>query len=238
MRALFLLFLGGCTVEMTLLESRSTSSDAAVDAAPDARVEVMTCEQAWSAPDGATCRLPEVCLRSSPEDPICCRLVAVCDGGRLVHGHRCDAGCQPCASDRECPHGVAVCELERCVPCRPVETCEPCPAGFAPLMRNGCPTCDCAPRSECERPDGCGLEQVCYVGAACAKGCVGDFTCCANVCGPIEPPCPRPAPLGCQMRCPAELGCDQCAGVNCMCMSGRWFCRPVCSTVVAPCFVP
>ncbi len=226
-RALLLLIVAGCTVEQTVLIS-----------APDARIDVRDCPAAFAAGEGSTCELPDVCVRAAADDPLCCKEVAVCKDGKLHHDRGCDPSCVPCLSDRDCPFGKSICEVNRCVPCPPTGACAACADGFAPLSRNGCATCFCAPKTQCTDPGGCGAGAACYVGADCVPGCAGDLACCANVCAVDQPACPLPAPLGCAVPCPVELGCDRCVAVGCDCVEGHWACKPTCSLLIPACAAP
>lgn len=224
---LALLALGGCNVERAVLSS-----------ARDAAVDVTTCDQAFAAAAGSSCALADVCVRRGVSDPVCCRDLAFCSDGLLRRTEECEELCAPCELDRQCPIGEAICDGTRCRPCPDTATCPACPEGWARLERNGCATCDCAPPSECVVPDGCEAPQVCYVGSVCARGCDDPLRCCANVCAAADPPCARPAPLGCEMRCPAELGCASCAAAACACEAGTWRCRAQCAGGSPACFVP
>src|SRR5262249_21142357 len=157
----------------------------------------------------------------------CCQDYAFCGAGMLIHETKCDpAACIKCVGDADCTFGKEICDLGRCVACPDLGACAPCPAGFATLARNGCPSCDCAPPSECDGARPCGGVQKCYLGEVCVKGCVPSYDCCANVCADATQPCSMPAPLGCNMKCPVELGCGTCAAEACICDQGTWVCKP------------
>jgi hypothetical protein len=99
--------------------------------------------------------------------------------------------------------------------------------------------CTCAPPSACLAPDQCGAKEACYPGAICAEGCPpGELSCCANVCASVEPKCAIPAPLGCKMECPPELGCSDCAAIDCECSGGTWVCKPGCGLTTGACALP
>ena len=164
--------------------------------------------------DQQACSFDGVCTWSDaePNGQACCTYFAVCAEGRLLVEPMCGTG----------DPGM----------------CAACPAGTEPVMSGGCATCTCAPPSQCDgTTDGCDPTEVCYRGQVCAQDCApGQLECCANVCA--LPGCAEPAPLGCRMDCPMELGCAQCMGTACTCTAGVWSCTPVCSDVVGPCFLP
>jgi hypothetical protein len=123
--------------------------------------------------------------------------------------------------------------------CPSTASCPDCPAGWVRLAADGCATCVCAPPSECETPGtDCAGGETCYAGAACADGCDA-FTagCCANTCSPSG--CAGPAPVGCQVECPGELGCTLCAHSACTCGGDRWDCEAICvDELVVTCTYP
>jgi hypothetical protein len=162
--------------------------------------------------DLQACEFDGVCTWSDAADPngaACCTYFAVCNEGRLLVESMC-----------------------------PME-CTDCPMGTVPLRQNGCATCTCAPPSQCDDIDGmaCDPSLTCYRGQVCADATMpGQLDGCANVCA--APGCAEPAPLGCRMDCPMELGCATCMATACTCDAGVWSCAPVCSDVVGPCFLP
>lgn len=190
--------------------------------------------------DQQLCDFDGVCTWPEPSDPGgtgCCTSFAVCAEGRLVIESMCADACGTCMDDSGCLPGRAWCEGSTCVACPEPAACPPCPPGTEPVMRNGCPSCTCAPPSACPDDNLCASPETCYPGQVCAEGCrPGDRACCANVCA--LPGCAEPAPLGCRMECPAELNCASCMATACTCAAGVWACTPVCSDVVGPCFLP
>lgn len=194
------------------------------------------------ASDQQACGFAGVCSWPAATDPTCCQVLAICERGTLAIEQYCDPSCRTCAADRECPVGVAVCDGDACVACPDPTTCAPCAAGTTPVARNGCATCLCAPPSECggdpAGPGGCAVPgETCYPGLVCADGCgPGDPSCCANVCAADG--CPVPAPLGCDTRCPPELGCQECVTGACECGAGQWTCTPICAPMTGRCFQP
>src|SRR5262249_48004256 len=160
----------GCTVEREALRS-----------APDA-FTIATCDAAWPAKDGAACTLADACFRPGASDPLCCQDIAFCGAGTLVHETKCESGCSKCDFDSDCGFGAALCDLGRCVACPDLGACAPCPDGWTTLARNGCPSCDCAPPSQCNAKQVCDGLEKCYLGAVCVLGCVPSFDCCANLC--------------------------------------------------------
>ncbi|MBP6631323.1 MAG: hypothetical protein KBG28_25610 [Kofleriaceae bacterium] len=194
---------------------------------------VTSCAQAFTPMPGDRCLLAAPCTQPSPTDPTCCTDFAYCTDGVLARDTVCDPSCAtPCMTDRECPFGSATCDGTRCVACTPPgpNGCDPCPPGWEPLQRNGCPTCECAPARECDPMQGCPNDPMtpqCYTSQSCAAGCApGDPTCCTNVCA--APGCPEPAPVGCFMTCDPQTMCGLCAADDCDCVGGRWTCTPVC----------
>ena len=101
--------------------------------------------------------------------------------------------CGPCAGDLDCgPEHL--CLGESCVACDTTVECPPCPEGQEPLSRNGCPSCTCAPVSECI-VGACPEGLACEPGPVCVEGCQR-LDCCSNVCvpPPLEAVPPEPAP--------------------------------------------
>lgn len=196
---------------------------------------VRSCAEALLNPsEGSPCAFGEACVEVMDE---CCERVLRCEGGVLRAGDReCDPECMPCGSDRVCPSG-RVCE-GTCQPCPEIADCEG-PAGWVRLTRNGCPTCDFAPRpSECVDRTHC-PELDCYFGSVCAMGCTAPERCCVNVCA--EPGCPPLAPLGCVADCPPGVDCPLCSTTHCQCADGEWVCRVECvdpPVARASCFYP
>lgn len=191
--------------------------------------------------DLQACDFDGVCTWSDPTNPdgsACCSYFAICTEGRLLVEPMCQPECRTCARDVECPAGVSWCDGTTCVACTDPGMCPPCPAGTVPITRNGCPTCTCAPASECTDPATCAApSESCYRGQVCAEGCAPDeLGCCANVCA--APGCAEPAPQGCLMDCPLGATCPQCMATACACSNGVWQCTAVCSDVVGPCFLP
>lgn len=163
--------------------------------------------------DMQACDFDGVCTWSDgggPNGTACCTYFAVCTDGRLLVEPMC-----------------------------PME-CPACPMGLEPLRQNGCATCTCAPPSQCDSndPNSCDPSLTCYRGQVCADDTMpGQLDGCANVCA--APGCAEPAPLGCRMDCPMELGCaTTCMATACTCAMGVWSCTPVCSDIVGPCFLP
>jgi hypothetical protein len=194
---------------------------------------VVTCDEAFSAQDGADCALAGPCERPLPANPACCTDYAYCTTSGLVVESVCSPDCA-CEVDTSCSYGEAMCTNSVCAPCPATDACPPCPEGWMPLLRNGCASCECAPPSQCDAlGENCSDEQqICYAGASCAAGC--DATqpgCCDNVCA--LPGCTDPAPVGCYTDCPPELGCELCATDHCICDGLRWTCDALCVEDVA-----
>lgn len=99
--------------------------------------------------DDQACNFTEVCAVPDPRDPACCQTFVSCRDGLLQFDPYCSPNCRSCVDDSACPPGMAVCDGNQCVACTDPGMCEPCPAGLAPLVRNGCRTCACAPPTEC-----------------------------------------------------------------------------------------
>jgi hypothetical protein len=194
---------------------------------------VTNCDEAWLGFEAAPCAFDTLCERPSPIDPACCTDYAYCTEDGLFFAESCADSCG-CRSDLECNYGEAICESTLCEPCPDTTLCERCPDGWLPLLRNGCPTCACAPPSECELddpgqpcdPDG-NTGEVCYAGSRCADGCdASQAGCCANACS--VPGCEGSAPMGCLMDCDPGQGCGLCAADYCECDGVTWSCIPVC----------
>jgi hypothetical protein len=165
--------------------------------------------------DEQACEFDGVCTWTDAQDPngtACCTYFAICTEGRLL-------------VEPMCSMTVA---------------CDQCPDGTVPVRAVACgTTCTCAPPSECNGTDpmACDPSRVCYRGQVCTDDCApGQLDCCANVCA--DAGCAEPAPLGCRMDCPMELGCATCMATACTCAAGVWQCTPVCSDAVGPCFLP
>lgn len=188
--------------------------------------------------DAQACSFVGLCALADPADPSCCQLIARCDDGTLALERYCSPSCAPCMDDTGCTFGAQVCDGQQCVACPDVSACTPCESGFTPLLRNGCPTCTCAPRSECsDEPATACTDEECYPGLVCAPGCApGDSACCANVCA--APGCPSPAPLGCDTDCTTDPSCQTCVTVACECEMGRWVCTSGCGLPSGTCFQP
>ncbi|MEZ4403757.1 MAG: hypothetical protein R3B06_27280 [Kofleriaceae bacterium] len=191
--------------------------------------------------DQQACAFTDVCSIPDDTDPGCCQQIVTCASGTLHLERYCSPGCQQCVDDTACPPGMTICDGNQCVACPDPAMCPPCAPGTAPLIRNGCPTCTCAPASECDAADPAACAQpnpeVCYPGQVCAPGCdATDPTCCANVCA--APGCPVPAPQGCDTACPPGLGCATCVTTGCACVMGQWSCGAVCGEPTRQCFQP
>lgn len=192
--------------------------------------------------DDQACTFAGVCVVPDPTDPMpsCCQTLASCDGGTLSLDRYCEPGCTACLDDTGCPAGRELCDGNRCTACPDPTACPPCPAGLAPLVRNGCTTCTCAPPSQCDpNTMQCSATgEECYPGMVCTPGCTpSDPSCCANVCA--APGCPSPAPLGCDTTCdPTTMMCSECVTGACACLNGRWSCTAVCGTPTGMCFQP
>lgn len=197
---------------------------------------VASCEDAWrSGTSGAPCAFEGTCARATPLDPDCCTDFAYC-AGALVVDTSCAPGCG-CEVDADCVPGLSICAAPECVACPSEALCEPCPEGWERLERNGCPTCRCAPPSQCEPEVAPCVEGECYPGSSCAEGCDPDQdACCANVCA--APGCEGPAPVGCLTACTDATG-GLCATSTCACEDGAWTCASVpVGRIDAPCVFP
>ena len=189
--------------------------------------------------DHQACLFTDACVVPTPADPTCCQTIASCVAGTLDLASYCQPGCAACMDDSGCVAGRQVCDGNTCVACPDTSNCAPCAPGLAPLTRNGCPTCTCAPPSECSfaDPATCPNEE-CYPGLVCAPGCFpGDPSCCANVCA--TPGCPSPAPLGCDTDCGSNpTMCASCVIGACACVMGQWSCTATCGERTGVCFQP
>lgn len=189
--------------------------------------------------DQQACLFTDACVVPTPSDPSCCQTIATCVAGTLNLDSYCQPGCAACMDDTGCVAGRQICDGNSCVACPDTTNCAPCAPGLAPLTRNGCPTCTCAPASECSfaDPAACPGEQ-CYPGLVCAPGCFpGDPSCCANVCAASG--CPSPAPLGCDTDCGSNPGmCTTCVTGACACVMGQWSCTATCGELTGMCFQP
>ncbi len=191
---------------------------------------ITDCEAARLGVDGDRCDLFDRCLWSDPAPGGCCTTRATCEQSVLSIDTGCGTECGLCGPDRDCPFGEAFCQGDRCTPCPETAPCPPCPAGWVPLERNGCPSCECAPPSQCDvlSPATCLPPDRCYIGALCAEGCES-FDCCVNVCSNAE--CIPIAFEGCPTACSTISGCSECALEQCECMpGGTWVCRERCIT--------
>jgi hypothetical protein len=141
-----------------------------------------------------------------------------------------------CVDDLECEPGF-LCAGNHCHECAWDQTCDPCPEGQDYLMRNGCPTCQCAPPGQCHDDTECGEGFVCSLGTACAEGC-SRLDCCVNACS--DGSCPEPAPEGCSMECEDRPECGNlCLAEACWCdgQTGTWQCKAgACDVGIAACF--
>lgn len=192
--------------------------------------------------DHQACDFTDVCALPLPMSPTCCAELVACTGGSLSVRPYCDDGCVTCDGDSDCEPGMRLCDGQQCVACPDVTSCATCPAGTAPITRNGCRTCECAPPSQCEASDPAGHcdpmnTQVCYPGQRCGDGCQpGEAGCCLNVCA--LPGCASPAPLGCDTPCRSANGCMTCQTTNCRCDGMAWTCDEVCADLTGACFFP
>ena len=229
------LALGACTTERVILD--------------DGALPIEDCDGVWQrGANGFPCDFAGTCVREAPPDPMCCTSFAYCRMGELVLDVACNPDCAPCADDSACEYGAATCDGQACVPCTVTNPdgsmCPTCPPGWAPLTRNGCATCQCAPPNECDLGGGMMCDPidptngVCYAGANQIDGCVpGDAGCAANVCSRAG--CQEPAPLGCFMDC-MGMPCQQCASTACECDGSQWVCQPICidaTPVSLPCAI-
>ncbi len=187
--------------------------------------------------DDQACNFTEVCAVPDPRDPACCQTFVSCRDGLLQFDPYCSPNCRSCVDDSACPPGMAVCDGNQCVACTDPGMCEPCPAGLAPVVRNGCRTCACARPTECAVGGPCPNGEQCYPGMVCAPGCSpADAGCCANVCAATG--CPSPAPLGCDTACADPTCTEGCVTTACECVDARWVCRAGCGQRSGVCFQP
>lgn len=202
--------------------------------------ELLTsCDQvARRSSDDQACAFADVCAVPDADDPTCCQTFVACVDGLLQFEPYCSPNCRGCMTDAECGFGVGWCEGTACVACPDPGACPPCSDGQVPLVRNGCPSCQCAPPSECDGgPGACGPVEVCYPGMVCATGCdPNQSDCCANVCAAAG--CPSPAPLGCDTTCADPTCAEGCVTTACECVDTRWVCRSACGTRTGVCFQP
>ena len=197
---------------------------------------ILDCDAARIGADGDRCTLTERCLWSEPgPEGGCCTTRATCEGLSLEVDTGCGDACGACSLDRDCPFGEAFCLRDRCAPCPDTRPCPPCPEGWVPLERNGCPSCECAPPSQCDvlTPGSCPSPNRCYIGERCAEGCEL-FDCCVNVCSNAD--CVPIVWEGCPITCSTIPGCGSCALEQCECLpGGTWVCKERC---VAPGSIP
>jgi hypothetical protein len=217
-RLVYLLLLGlaACTAERQVLDNPAGV--------------LTSCDQAWNGGPGIPCSFTDRCMRASPAEPACCTDLAACVSGTLELSQSCRPECN-CTSDSACIFGQAICE-GRCQACPPTDFCSPCPPGWVPLARNGCPTCRCGPPPGCDMPelpcDAADPTILCYAGASCADGCDASVPgCCSNTCAAGG--CAEPAPIGCFTNCPDGSNCGLCATERCSCTNGVWECTAVCA---------
>jgi len=132
--------------------------------------------------------------------------------------------CAPCADDLACAVG-SLCLDGLCTECPIPTACPACPEGQAPLARNGCQTCTCAPPTACTESS-CAPDLTCVRGAICVDDCQR-LDCCANVC--TLPGCSEPAPLGCTFDC-NDPSCEgTCLAETCECNGETWSCSGPCA---------
>jgi hypothetical protein len=203
--------------------------------------EVSSCEEALLAPAGTPCSFAGMCFRAWSSGSGCCTHSAYCGASGLVVETSCNSDCAACTDDRDCIKGASICTAQRCTLCPVLPSCPQCPNGWQRLERNGCPTCDCAPPSECvpTDPNSCVSDELCYTGAHCTAGCAPGDDCCTNVCSAQG--CQGPAPLGCLKTCTNNPQCQQCAAQSCECVGGNWVCTERCidnENVTASCIAP
>ena len=214
--AILAALVAGCTVERDVLVTAT----------------ITTCEDAVVADLGAACAFAGTCTLPTLANPLCCDDVADCKDGRIERSQQCKASCASCRDDTGCEAGKAICDGSVCVAC-PIVACPACPANWVPLERNGCPTCDCAPKPSCG-PNVSGAacvtpQKACYVGADCTAGCAAnDEGCCTHQCA--DAGCTGPIPTGCLAVCPGPIAsvCHTCAATQCDCVGGAWQCMIAC----------
>ena len=204
----------GCSVERQVLDNPEQVA--------------VSCEGAWQLGlPRAPCAFTDHCDRPTSDDPECCVDYAYCTAEGLQIDTVCQPGCR-CEDDSGCVWAEEICVDTRCDACPSTDLCPRCPQDWLPLTRNGCPSCQCAPPGTCEEPGAaCGDGVICYPGGSCAEGCdPSQPGCCANACAAEG--CLDPAPLGCYIPCPQQLGCEVCATAQCACEGEQWFCDAVC----------
>ncbi|HUJ60637.1 MAG TPA: hypothetical protein VLX92_19180 [Kofleriaceae bacterium] len=218
-RALVLVALCACTVDRDVLVANQT---------------ITTCPEALAGASGQACAFTGTCDGNPGSPSSCCSDTAYCEGGALVVNHACNPDCAPCTDDRQCTLGAAICTNDVCEPCPSTASCTACPAGWTRLARNGCPTCDCAPPSDCNGATTANAclavsSGICYVGADCTSGCApGDEGCCSNQCAAQG--CTGPIPVGCMASCASSgVTCaTTCVADHCDCVAGQWKCTAAC----------
>lgn len=160
------------------------------------------------------------------DESSCCIERAFCESGTLLRFSDCER-CSTCGDDRDCAEGVW-CVSGRCVPCVPPEEPPDCTPPQEPYVRNGCPTAECQPPSQCEVDVDCGAPGVarCVVGRRCA--CIFD-ECCVNRCVDDTCAAPEAPPEGCSRP---EPSCPETSGimVDCVCVGAEWLCQSVCAS--------
>jgi hypothetical protein len=166
------------------------------------------------------------------EEDACTLRAFYCEAGHLYPytEDRCE-----CVDDLACAPGF-LCAGSHCYECEWDVTCEPCPDGQDYLMRNGCPTCQCAPPGQCHDDSACGDGFVCALGSICAEGC-SRLDCCVNACS--DGSCLEPAPEGCSMDCERPECGNTCLAEACWCdgATGSWQCTAgACDLGLAACF--
>lgn len=202
-----------------------------------------SCDLAQLGESGDPCNFSGACFWSeTTSSDGCCTVRGTCAQGRLSATRMdCRPQCEVCGIDFECVYGEAVCNDSRCTPCPELDaSCAPCFPGWVPLGRNGCPSCDCAPPSQCSllNPSSCPSPNTCHLGSRCAEGCDAP-DCCVNLCTGSQ--CSGPAPEGCPVSCRITPDCSACALEGCVCTPasgggiGRWTCHERC---VEPVVVP
>jgi hypothetical protein len=213
------LFVASCTVRAPALVRVATNCDEAAAVYANA--------------DPAYCDFVEICPVSLGA---CCRQELTCEDGAIsARPVSCEPGCVECRFDAECP-ATEICDGSKCVSC-PVATdgsgCRTCGATLEPQTRNGCPTCECLPMSECGVDLECPAVETCLAGSACVANCLDPRDCCANACGGEL--CPFPVPLGCLAACPVDLVCDgACVTTSCTCDGSSWRCDYACAPLDYP----
>jgi hypothetical protein len=189
------------------------------------RVELLTSDVAPGDLDGCVARWRGEALASSIDDAAAATMLR-----ERCAGLTCAGPCVRCIDDADCGD-ARLCVSGSCGACPGVSGCAVPEGGLVRLVRNGCATCDFAPRSECDDDAGC-KTGVCYRGAACAAGCTR-AECCANVCAAEG--CPAPTPLGCLAPCPSTATSALCRAARCACVGGDWRCDIVETSHWQPC---